>query len=103
MLARSRFNSFSALFLAFFLSLTALHTLHAASGWTTLAPGMDYKYIQAKTPSAVGDSRIFILRMDPALWQLEMIGVSQTGDSKSHTAREWSRTHNFFAAINAGM
>jgi len=64
---------------------------------------MDYKYIAAKTPSPVADSRIFILRIDPALWQLEAVGISQTADSSGHTAREWSQSRKFSAAINAGM
>ncbi len=64
---------------------------------------MDYKYVVAKTPSLVGDSRIFVLRMDPDLWQLEAVGISQTGEASGHTARDWSQRHKFAAAINAGM
>jgi len=41
--------------------------------------------------------------MDPSLWQLEAIGISQTGESSGHTARDWSARHKFSAAINAGM
>ncbi|HJZ63503.1 MAG TPA: phosphodiester glycosidase family protein [Candidatus Acidoferrum sp.] len=96
-------RSLFALFLAFLLSFASLRAVHAASGWKTIAPGMDYKYILAKNPSTVGDSRIFILRMDPNLWRLEAVGISQTGESASHTARDWSQHHKFSAAINAGM
>ncbi|HEY6946582.1 MAG TPA: phosphodiester glycosidase family protein, partial [Candidatus Acidoferrum sp.] len=74
-----------------------------ASDWKVLAPGMDLKYVTAKKPSSVGDSRIAVLRMDANLWQLEAVGISQTGESSGHTAREWSQKHNFSAAINAGM
>ena len=91
------------LFLISLLSLVSLRAAHAASDWTPLAPGMEYKYVVAKKPSTVGDSRIFILRMDPSLWQLEAVGISQTGESAGHTARDWSRSHKFTAAINAGM
>jgi len=100
---RSRFNNLSALVVAFLLSLASLRAVHAASDWKTVAPGMDYRYVLAKDPSTVGDSRIFILRMDPNLWQLEAVGISQTGESASHTARDWSQRHKFSAAINAGM
>jgi hypothetical protein len=41
--------------------------------------------------------------MDPKLWELAAIGVSQTGESSGHTAREWSEKHRLVAAINAGM
>jgi hypothetical protein len=64
---------------------------------------MDLKYVNTKKPSSLGDSRIAILRMDPNLWQLETVGISQTGESAGHTARDWSQSHNFSAAINAGM
>jgi hypothetical protein len=85
------------------LGLSSLLLARAPSDWKTLAAGMDLKYVTAKKPSSVGDSRIVILRMDPNLWQLEDVGISQTGESAGHTAREWSQTHNFSAAINAGM
>ena len=73
------------------------------SSWKTLAPGMELGYVTAREPSAAGDSRIVILRMDPRLWELAAIGVSQTGESSGHTAREWSEKHKLVAAINAGM
>ncbi len=73
------------------------------SSWKTLAPGMELGYVTARQPSAAGDSRIAVLRMDPKLWELAAIGVSQTGESVGHTAREWSEKHKLVAAINAGM
>lgn len=69
----------------------------------TLAPGMDLCYVTAKKRSAVGDSRIAILRMDPKLWQVQAVGISETGEPAGHTARAWSQSQNFTAAINAGM
>jgi hypothetical protein len=51
----------------------------------------------------VGDSRIAVLRIDPALWQLELVGVSQNKESSGHTAREWCQKYSLAAAINAGM
>lgn len=85
------------------LGLASLLAARPASDWKTLAPGTDLKYIPAKHPSSVGDSRIVILRMDPSQWQLEAVGITQTGESAGHTARAWSQSHNFSAAINAGM
>lgn len=75
----------------------------APSGWQPLAPGMELKYFKADKPSIVGDSRIAVLRMDPNLWELEGAGISQSGESAGHTAREWCEKRNFTAAINAGM
>lgn len=85
------------------LALSSLLLASAPSDWKTLAPGMDLKHVAAKHPSSVGDSRIVILRMDPSQWQLEAVGITQTGESAGHTARAWSQRHNFSAAINAGM
>jgi Phosphodiester glycosidase len=75
----------------------------ATSGWQTLAPGMDLKYVTAIKRSFVGDSKIVILRMEPSLWQLEALGISQSGESSGHTARAWSQSRKLTAAINAGM
>jgi len=72
-------------------------------GWETLAPGMELTEFVAGKASIVGDSRITVVRMDPELWELEFMGVSLTGESTGHTAREWCEGHKLTAAINAGM
>ena len=105
MLPRLRCNT-GLLLAALSLGLSSLMLARAPSAlsdWKTLATGMDLKYVAAKHPSSVGDSRIVILRMDPSQWQLEAVGITQTGESAGHTARAWSQSHNFSAAINAGM
>ena len=99
-LSRSRLALF-LLILCF--SFSALLIARTPLGWKTLAPGMDFVYVTAGKPSQVGDSRIFVLRMDPNLWQLEAIGISQTGEASGRTAHEWSESQKFSAAINAGM
>jgi len=75
----------------------------AGSGWQTLAPGMEIRRVQTRKQSAFGDSKITVLRIDPGLWELEAIGIFQTGESTGHTAREWSKRQKYAAAINAGM
>jgi len=85
------------------LGLSSLLLARPASDWKSLAPGMDLRYVTAKKPSSIGDSRIVILRMEPSLWQLEAMGITKTGESAGHTARAWSQSRNFSAAINAGM
>ena len=71
--------------------------------WQTVAPGMELGYVTVREPSAAGDSRIAVLRMDPKLWELAAIGVSQTGEFAGHTVRDWCERHKLVAAINAGM
>jgi Phosphodiester glycosidase len=71
-------------------------------GWQALAPGMELRYV---TPRGAGgfDSVITILRMDPKLWELALLGISQTGEAAGRSAREWCAKGRFTAAINAGM
>ena len=102
MLCHLRRNA-ALLLAALFLGLSSLLLARSAADWKSIAPGMDLKYIATKKPSSVGDSRIVILRMDPSLWQLETVGITQTHESAGHTARAWSQSRNFSAAINAGM
>jgi Phosphodiester glycosidase len=75
----------------------------SASVWRTLAAGMEIRVVQSRKQKLVGDSKITVLRIDPSGWELELMGVFQTGESGGHTAREWSQTHKYAAAINAGM
>jgi len=91
------------LFIASLFSFPLFAFSTGSSDWKSLASGMDYTYVTAKKSSLVGDSRIFVLRIDPALWQLEAVGISNTGENAGHTAREWSQRQRFSAVINAGM
>lgn len=85
------------------LSLSPFLLARPALDWKSISSGMELKYVAAKKPSSVGDSRIVILRLDPSFWQLEAVGITQTGESAGHTARAWSQSRHFSAAINAGM
>ena len=75
----------------------------AGSRWQALAPGMDIIRVQSRQPSMVGDSKITVLRVDPGLWELEVIGIAQTGETAGHTARDWAQKEKYAAVINAGM
>ncbi len=86
-----------------FLFTTIVLTTEAYGAWTPLAPGMELGTFVANKPSAVGDSRITILRIDPKLWELVLIGRSWDSESKNQTARDWCKGHELTAAINAGM
>jgi Phosphodiester glycosidase len=77
--------------------------VEAGSDWQTLARGMEIRRVQSRKQSLLGDSKITVLRMDPALWELDVTGVSQSGEVTGHTAREWSQMRKYMAVINAGM
>jgi hypothetical protein len=97
----SRHLSIAGVFLL--LCLQSGAPAETGSKWQTLAPGMEIIRVPTRKQSALGDSKITVLRIDPSLWDLEAIGILQTGESAGHTAREWSRKQNYTAAINAGM
>jgi hypothetical protein len=89
------------LILAALLALFSPLIADSTSGWQSLAPGMDLRRLPVK--SNVGDAQITILRIDPEFWDLQFIGVSNTGEPSGHTARAWAEAHNLTAVINAGM
>jgi hypothetical protein len=64
---------------------------------------MDLGVFATSQSTGIGDSRITVLRIDPALWNLELAGRSRTGEAAGRTAKQWSKTHKLTAAINAGM
>jgi len=96
-------SSGSLLLAAMFYGLCAALATTPAPDWQVLAPGMDLKYVMVGKPGSSANSRITILRINPNLWQLELVGSSQTRDSAGHSVREWCRKEKFTAAINAGM
>ena len=78
-------------------------TAEGGLGWKTVEPGMELRFLEAQKEGVQSNSRIVVLRIDPALWDLEVLGTSRTGESIGHTARDWCQRHNLTAAINAGM
>ena len=87
-----------------FLSFVISFFVNAATGeWRSLAPGLELGEFNASKPSFVGDSKITVVRIDPILWDLELIGVSSTGESTGKTTRQWCDKYGLVAAINAGM
>ncbi len=75
----------------------------ADSGWRLLAPGMELKSLKPGRSNAVADLSITVLRIDPEFWELEFAGISNTGETAGHTARDWCKLRGLAAAINAGM
>lgn len=75
----------------------------AGGRWRTLAPGLEVGVLQARHPSGVGDSRITVVRIDPAWWELRLQAPCSDNDQGSKTAREWAKGHGFAVVTNAGM
>jgi uncharacterized protein YigE (DUF2233 family) len=78
-------------------------TLATPTAWKELAPGVELRMLGVTEPSAVGDSPIAVVRVDPNGWRLELVGQSATGETSGRSAREWARRHGLAVAINGGM
>jgi len=73
------------------------------SGWHSLSPGLDLKLLPLNVSDSLGETWITVLRIDPKLWELLLVGTSLSGEHYGHTAKEWCEREKFTAAINAGM
>jgi exopolysaccharide biosynthesis protein len=75
----------------------------SAASWQSLAAGMDFQIIKIEKPTSAAKSQITVVRIDPKLWELVFICISQTGETSGKTAHEWCKSYKLTAAINAGM
>lgn len=75
----------------------------SADSWKPIAGGLDIaRFAVSQEPSA-GDSTITIIRIDPTIWDLKLLAISESGHDRGWSAREWCERHDLTAAINAGM
>jgi hypothetical protein len=72
-----------------------------SSPWASLEPGLDLASVPGPAP-APGDGRIWVLRIDPARFDLRLVNAS-AGDSRPRTVRAWALGAGAVAGINAGM
>jgi len=81
----------------------AVATGQGKDAWQTLKPGMELASFAAGESSLASDDMVTVLRVDPALWDIEILCASERKDKQSLTAKEWCRQEGLVAAINAGM
>jgi hypothetical protein len=74
-----------------------------AAGWHVLKPGLELASFATGESSLAGDEKVTVLRVDPSLWDMEILCASKRKDERSLTAKEWCRQEGLVAAINAGM
>jgi hypothetical protein len=74
-----------------------------APSWRELAPGLELGEVAASKPSAVGDSRILVVRADPERWEIDVVGRSRSGEAQGMTAKGWAESKGLVVATNAGM
>ncbi len=73
-----------------------------AVSWTQLEPGLELCELDAPVRSAIGDSRVTIVRIDPRRRPLRLLMASELGGGK-RTARRWAAEHHLALVVNAGM
>ena len=72
------------------------------SNWVSLTEGMQYREITAPKKSFIGDSKLAILRMDPAKFRFDLFAATQH-DSIPKTVSKWAATKDLMVAFNACM
>jgi len=75
----------------------------ADTEWRELEPGLELGEFVSPVAARSGDSRIRVVRADPARWECVLLNTSAPGEGALHTAREWCERHDCAAAINASM
>lgn len=71
-------------------------------GWTSLGPGVEYATFALVGKPSLGDGRLHVVRVDPAVAELTL-GLSSATDAGPETAGAWCARGGLVAAINAGM
>ena len=70
--------------------------------WNELDEGLFYTEMTGPHISKFSDSKISILKIDPAFFDFELVASSES-DSILRTIKEWCDTANLNGGINAGM
>jgi hypothetical protein len=71
--------------------------------WEVLEPGLELGLAQSPIPSASGDSRIRVLRIDPMRYELQLLNSSASADGTPMTAKQWAQRYGLAAVINASL
>ena len=82
---------------------TAADVEQELNRWRTLEPGLELGIFESPTPSAIGDSRIHVVRVDPAHLKLALRMTSAEDLGENLTVKEWALREGLLAGINASM
>lgn len=75
----------------------------SSPGWQRLADGLELGIFDSPQSAEIGDSKIRILRIDPAYYELKLLNASVSKKGRSLSAKQWCRQNGLVAAINASM
>ena len=77
-----------------------------ASLFETLEPGLDFAEFTAPTKSELGDSKVRVLRIDPANFQFRLLCAGAPNPQTPLTpqaASQWGKLGGLVAVVNAGL
>lgn len=84
-------------------ALMAPSSTAAGEPFTTLEPGLQFADLAAPQHSNHGDSRVRVLRIDPARFDLRLLNASAPGQGVLRSTKQWVEENGLVAAINASM
>ena len=71
--------------------------------WEKVDDGLEVGRFVVAHHAPTGDSTVVIVRIDPHVWRLELMAISEVGGTRGLSVEEWCDRYNLTAAINAGM
>lgn len=73
-----------------------------SGGWEKISDGLYIGEFESSEKSIIGNSKIFIIKIDPNLYSFKLLCAGELEHSNL-TVKEWSRKYNLIGAVNAGM
>jgi hypothetical protein len=74
-----------------------------AAAWHTLAAGLETADLAASPKSDVGDSKVTVVRIDPAHYTFRLLSAKLLGLDHTLPADEWTKRYGVTGVINASM
>jgi hypothetical protein len=71
--------------------------------WKELGPGLEWTELPLPQASALGDSKLTVVRVDPARRQVELLSAAALKLPGNLTAEGWAEQQGLVAVTNAGM
>ncbi len=101
---KQRYNNQMLLETILFIIILIVSLNAQQANWVILEKGLQWKEYESPIKSEINDNKIYILKADPAYFDLKLLSYSEEGVStRKFTIEDWVKNYNFVAAINAGM
>lgn len=89
-------------FIAFWLSHAQPGAGSSGIGWQQAEEGFAFAEVAMPLKSSIGDSKIRLIRIDPAKFRFQLLCATENGFQKQKI-QEWCKPRGILAAVNAGM